>query len=185
MLPVAAGQLRIGMNSVQAPTQWIRHKTVHPVHLHCTCATSPSERPSWAFWMICLGECMDQRCHTGSLTPNLPPETIQGASTSHCRSCEGFKASSGMRPLQTEQPWWDSNWAVVYRSKETWHWDHGSVKTPRAWSGNGAGTKRERSGNEADSMISMFFRGFPWFSCLRLHSRFTPDSLPLSFFGVF
>ena len=125
MLPVAAGQLRIGMNSVQAPTQWIRHKTVHPVHLHCTCATSPSERPSWAFWMICLGECLDQRCHTGLLTPNLPPETIQGASTSHCRSCEGFKASSGMRPLQTEQPWWDSNWAVVYRWKEAWHWGIG------------------------------------------------------------
>ena len=60
------------------------------------------------------------------------------------------------------------------------HWnDHGSVKTPRAWSGNGAGTKRERSGNEADSMISTFFHGFPWFSCLPLRSRFAPASLPL------
>ena len=60
------------------------------------------------------------------------------------------------------------------------HWnDHGSVKTPRAWSGNGAGTKRERSGNEADSMISTFFHGFRWFSCLPLRSRFAPASLPL------
>ena len=66
------------------------------------------------------------------------------------------------------------------------HWnDHGSVKTPRAWSGNGAGTKRERSGNEADSMISTFFHGFPWFSCLPLRSRFAPASLPLSFSRVF
>ena len=69
------------------------------------------------------------------------------------------------------------------------HWnDHGSVKTPRAWSGNGAGTKRERSGNEADSMISTFFHGFPWFSCLPLRSRFAPAfffSCFLTFFAVF
>ena len=80
------------------------------------------------------------------------------------------------------------------------HWnDHGSVKTPRAWSGNGAGTKRERSGNEADSMISTFFSRFSMVflpaSSLPLHSRFAPAWLPLhsrflflvflTFFAVF
>ena len=73
------------------------------------------------------------------------------------------------------------------------HWnDHGSVKTPRAWSGNGAGTKRERSGNEADSMISMFFSRFSMVflpaASLPLHSRFTSAFFFwcfLTFFSVF
>ena len=73
------------------------------------------------------------------------------------------------------------------------HWnDHGSVKTPRAWSGNGAGTKRERSGNEADSMISTFFSRFSMVfltaASLPLRSRFTPAfffSCFLTFFTVF
>ena len=87
--------------------------------------------------------------------------------------------------------WW------FFRGNNPWHLDIemimvALIKTPRAWSGNGAGTKRERSGNEADSMISMFFHGFPWFSCLPLRSRFAPASLPLHsrflflvFFNVF
>ena len=66
------------------------------------------------------------------------------------------------------------------------HWnDHGSVKTPRAWSGNGAGTKRIR-------WFQRFFTVFHGFLACRfapaslpLRSRFTPASLPLSFSRVF
>ena len=80
--------------------------------------------------------------------------------------------------------WW------FFRGNNPWHLDIemimvALIKTPRAWSGNGAGTKRERSGNEADSMISTFFHGFPWFSCLPLRSRFAPASLPVFFSRVF
>ena len=68
--------------------------------------------------------------------------------------------------------WW------FFRGNNPWHLDIEMIMVALRLHGLEAGTEPERSGSEADSMISTFFHGF-------LACRFAPASLPLSFSRAF